>query len=92
MEKENMVYREQYLRKFCPKCETINSYKARFCYKCGEDLDKYPESKTKVDMLDTRENVPDKITSLRKKLRIREIFILTIVSILFFTLKMIFHF
>jgi len=43
---KSRVYREQYLRKFCPKCETTNSYKARFCYKCGEYLDKYPESKT----------------------------------------------
>ena len=82
-----MVYRQSYLRKFCPKCETINSHKARFCYKCGEDLDKYPESKTKVDMLDTRENSSDKITSVRKKLRIREILIFAIITIIYLTLE-----
>jgi len=47
-----MSYEEAGLRKRCPKCETINSYKARFCHKCGEDLDKYPESETKVTVLD----------------------------------------
>jgi uncharacterized membrane protein YvbJ len=88
-----MVYREQYLRKFCPKCETINSNKARFCYKCGEDLDKYPESKTKIDLLDTGENIQDqKITSTRKKLQIRELLIFAIITILYFTLKTIYHY
>lgn len=87
-----MVYKEQYLRKFCPKCETINSYKARFCFKCGEDLDKYPESKTKVDLLDTRENLQDKKTSVRKKLQIRELLIFVIILILYLTLKTIYHF
>ncbi|OPX59150.1 MAG: hypothetical protein A4E25_01310 [Methanobacterium sp. PtaB.Bin024] len=46
------MYKESALRKLCPKCETINSYKAHFCHKCGENLDKYPESKTKVTVLD----------------------------------------
>ena len=46
-----MGYKESILRKRCPKCETMNSYSARFCYKCGEDLDKYPESKTKLPYL-----------------------------------------
>jgi uncharacterized membrane protein YvbJ len=88
-----MVYREQYLRKFCPKCQTVNSYKARFCYKCGEDLDKYPEFKTKVDILDTKENLQDtKITSIRKKLQIREILIFIVVTISFITLNIIYHF
>lgn len=48
-----MGYNESTLRKRCPKCETMNRYSARFCYKCGEDLDKYPESKTKVTLLDS---------------------------------------
>jgi uncharacterized membrane protein YvbJ len=88
-----MVYREQYLRKFCPNCETTNSYKARFCYKCGEDLDKYPESKTKVDLLDAGENSQDqKITATRKKLQIRELLIFAVILILYFTLKTIYHF
>ncbi len=87
-----MVYREQYLRKFCPKCETINSYKARFCYKCGQDLDKYPESKTKVDLLDTKENSQDEKTSVRKKLQFRELLIFAIILILYLTLKTIYQF
>ncbi|MCC7551219.1 MAG: zinc ribbon domain-containing protein [Methanobacterium sp.] len=48
----NMGYKESGLRKRCPKCGTINSYNARFCHKCGEDLDKHPESKTTVTILD----------------------------------------
>ncbi|BDZ67271.1 zinc ribbon domain-containing protein [Methanobacterium ferruginis] len=47
-----MGYKESGLRKRCPKCGTINSYNARFCHKCGEDLDKHPESETKVTILD----------------------------------------
>jgi uncharacterized membrane protein YvbJ len=88
-----MVYREQYLRKLCPKCHTINSHKASFCYKCGEDLNKYSESKTKVDLLDTGDNIEDQqITSTRKKLQIRELIIFIVVLILYFTLKRIYHF
>jgi rRNA maturation endonuclease Nob1 len=43
---------DSYFKTLCPKCKTMNQYKAHFCHKCGENLEKYPESKTKVTVLD----------------------------------------
>jgi hypothetical protein len=88
--------RENYLKRLCPKCETVNNYNAHFCYICGEDLAKYPENEIKIDLLDIGGNPEDRKTATRNKLQsrlyVREIIIFAIVLFIYLTLSKIYHF
>jgi len=45
------MYNDSYFKTLSPKCKTMNQYKAHFCHRCGENLEKYPESKQRLPYL-----------------------------------------
>ena len=81
--------RNNYIKRFCPKCETLNNYNAHFCHICGEDLNKYPESETKIDLLDFGGKDPQdpkrkNTTKMQFRLLILEILIFIIAFVVYY--------